>query len=240
VKILVYCDTFRHVRRFATEFAAEPELDLHYLVAPQPKETRLRYTLRQLVHGAYAVIVDRSFALFRLALAGRLIVCGEPLNAPASVACVRRLGPDIALHSMDIIYRDAIIAASGMGILNAHIGLLPAFRGRSVFEWSLLYGRPTGVTVFFVDAGVDTGARIVSFYPVEPDARETLIQVKTRLFHLAPAMYCRALAHIRARMPFRANDTAQGRRYYVMSRLLLRGAAAALAQRREFHNPEVS
>src|SRR5205823_2979375 len=42
-------------------------------------------------------------------------------------------------------------------ILNAHMGLLPAFRGMNVVEWAALEGTHVGCTVHWIDSGVDTG-----------------------------------------------------------------------------------
>jgi len=45
------------------------------------------------------------------------------------------------------------------GIVNLHASLLPRYRGAAPIQWALLRGeRVTGVTTFFIDTGVDTGA----------------------------------------------------------------------------------
>jgi methionyl-tRNA formyltransferase len=44
-----------------------------------------------------------------------------------------------------------------LGVINAHLALLPEIRGMSSPEWSLLRGVPLGVTIHFIDAGIDTG-----------------------------------------------------------------------------------
>lgn len=221
MKIVVYCDTFRHVARFAREFAAGGGHELYYLTARRKRESMLHFAARQFVHAAYSVVVDGNVRLFRLGLARRLIVCPAPLECAGSVERVRRLAPDIGLHSMEVIYRDPVIAASGMGILNAHIGMLPEFRGRSVFEWSLLYGQTTGSTVFFIDSGIDTGNKIVAFFPVSEFPGTTLAEAKRHLFSLAPRLYREAVERIQCGALSRVNDRAQGKRYYVMSKLFL-------------------
>jgi methionyl-tRNA formyltransferase len=42
--------------------------------------------------------------------------------------------------------------------MNAHMGLLPAYRGMNVAEWAALEGAPVGCTVHLIDTGIDTGA----------------------------------------------------------------------------------
>src|SRR5687767_9663856 len=103
MKVAVYCDTFRHSKRFERVFADQRGHDLYYVVAPLPGESLRGFAMRQLMHAAYAVLVDRHVGLFRLAARRRLVVCREPIHAAASVAIVRRLSPDIALHSMGVI-----------------------------------------------------------------------------------------------------------------------------------------
>jgi methionyl-tRNA formyltransferase len=44
-----------------------------------------------------------------------------------------------------------------LGVLNAHLALLPEIRGMNSPEWSLLYEVPLGVTIHFMDTGIDTG-----------------------------------------------------------------------------------
>jgi Formyl transferase len=237
MKIVVFCDTFRHVARFARAFADAGEHELHYLTARRMGESMVRFAARQLVHATYAILIDRNFRLPGLGLAGRLIVCPGPLTRAESIERIRRLAPQIGLHSMEVIYRDPVIAASGMGILNAHIGMLPDFRGRSVFEWSLLYGRTTGTTVFFIDGGIDTGSRIVAFFPVAAFPGKTLASAKRHLFSLAPRMYRAAIDLVGQGAPMQVNDTSQGKRYYVMSGLFLRAVENAF--RATEHDPRM-
>jgi phosphoribosylglycinamide formyltransferase 1 len=58
-------------------------------------------------------------------------------------------------------------------VINVHPSLLPAFPGLHAIEQALAYGvKVFGVTVHFVDAGVDSGA-VISQQAIElPDARE--------------------------------------------------------------------
>src|SRR5436305_11718144 len=98
---------------------------------------------------------------------------------------------------MSVIYRRPAIEAFRLGILNAHIGLLPRYRGRSVMEWSLLNGDPTGVTTFFVDEGIDTGARIVLRQHVDVYDCPEVDDAKRYLFSLDGAMYAEALRRLR-------------------------------------------
>jgi methionyl-tRNA formyltransferase len=120
-----------------------------------------------------------------------------------------------------VIYREPVISAFRLGILNAHIGILPEYRGRSVAEWSILQGDRTGVTVFFIDSGIDTGARIVLREFVSPDGKNSVAELKKMLFGCGARLYRQATEALMS-PDFRCdrNDTPKGRRYYVMSKML--------------------
>jgi methionyl-tRNA formyltransferase len=54
--------------------------------------------------------------------------------------------------------RKEALAAPGLGFINVHFSLLPAYRGAAPVQWALIRGETaTGVTVFWLDEGMDTG-----------------------------------------------------------------------------------
>lgn len=56
------------------------------------------------------------------------------------------------------IARPELLATPGRGVLGMHPTLLPEGRGRAAVPWAILKGLPeTGVTLFQLDEGVDTG-----------------------------------------------------------------------------------
>jgi phosphoribosylglycinamide formyltransferase-1 len=68
---------------------------------------------------------------------------------------------------------DAFIARFRDRILNVHPSLLPAFRGVRAMEQALEYGvKVFGVTVHFVDEGVDTGAIVLQAAVDLPEATD--------------------------------------------------------------------
>jgi hypothetical protein len=79
------------------------------------------------------------------------------LDSPAGRALIARLGMDLAVHAGAGILRESVLAAPRLGTLNAHMGLLPYYRGRNVAEWAALNGDPVGCSVHVVDRGIDTG-----------------------------------------------------------------------------------
>jgi hypothetical protein len=151
---------------------------------------------------------------------GRLIILQRPLDDSTSIERVRALQCDLGLHAANVIYREPMISAFRLGILNAHIGILPKYRGRCVVEWSVLQGDPTGVTVFFIDSGIDTGSRIVLREFIPSNGWKTVGTLKNMLFGCDARLYRKALeALMQPGIQFEINDILKGRRYYVMSKM---------------------
>jgi hypothetical protein len=153
---------------------------------------------------------------------GRLIFLDRSLDDVPSSERLRALQCDVGLHAANVIYREPTISAFRSGILNAHIGILPQYRGRSVVEWSVLQGDPTGVTVFFIDSGIDTGNRIVLREFIPSNGWKKVGALKNMLFGCDARLYRKALEALMSReFRFESNDIAKGRRYYVMSRMFV-------------------
>jgi phosphoribosylglycinamide formyltransferase-1 len=80
----------------------------------------------------------------------------------AIVAWLRERGVElVVLAGYMQLVSPAFLAAFPRRVINVHPSLLPAFPGIDAIGQALAYGaRVTGVTVHFVDEGVDTGAII--------------------------------------------------------------------------------
>ncbi len=72
---------------------------------------------------------------------------------------LHRLSPDlVAVAAFGQILPKAVLEAPPLGCLNVHPSLLPKFRGAAPINWTLIRGeRVTGVTIMFMDEGMDTG-----------------------------------------------------------------------------------
>jgi methionyl-tRNA formyltransferase len=80
-----------------------------------------------------------------------------PLDSADTVATIKALAPDLGIHAGAGLLRRPLIDAFRLGVLNAHMGVLPAYRGMNVAEWAVLEGAPVGCTVHLIDSGIDTG-----------------------------------------------------------------------------------
>lgn len=65
-------------------------------------------------------------------------------------------------------------------ILNCHPGILPRYRGVGSCEWAIYENGPLGVTVHYIDSGIDTG-EILHREHAEPHAGESLETYRKRL-----------------------------------------------------------
>lgn len=71
-----------------------------------------------------------------------------------------------------------------LGTFNLHASLLPNYRGAAPINWAIINGETkTGVTTFFIDDKIDTGAMILSS-ETEISASENAGQLHDRLMHL--------------------------------------------------------
>lgn len=107
--------------------------------------------------------------------AGRgMKLCCAPVNALAGELCLQAYKPATRaeLHSViaelkpDLgvvvaygrLIPEETLALARLGFLNVHFSLLPKYRGAAPVQWALINGeKVTGVTLFWLDRGMDTG-----------------------------------------------------------------------------------
>ncbi len=87
------------------------------------------------------------------------------LTSSASLDCLRAEAIDLIIHAGAGILRAPLLAVPRLGVLNAHMGVLPRYRGMNVAEWAAWEDGPLGATVHWIDPGIDTG-RIIRIAPV--------------------------------------------------------------------------
>jgi methionyl-tRNA formyltransferase len=85
------------------------------------------------------------------------------VNAPQSLDAIRRLRPDLLVSvAGNQIFRRPLIELAPKGCLNLHTALLPKYRGLMPTFWALKNGESeTGVSVFLIDEGIDSGPIVV-------------------------------------------------------------------------------
>jgi methionyl-tRNA formyltransferase len=102
-------------------------------------------------------------------------------NSPHTVAQLKEWSPDVAIFTGGNILRDRLLKVPRLGILNSHLALLPEIRGMSSPEWSLLREVPLGITIHFVDNGIDTGPILLRREFLRAEECNSLVDLRNRM-----------------------------------------------------------
>lgn len=91
------------------------------------------------------------------------IKLAKGVNHPESIRIVKSFRPDLFVSlAGNEIFKQPLIESANYGIINLHSALLPKYRGLMPSFWVMRYNEViTGVSVFFVDEGIDSGPIIV-------------------------------------------------------------------------------
>jgi folate-dependent phosphoribosylglycinamide formyltransferase PurN len=150
-----------------------------YTTRVSPKFARLAGTWRARGFAPALVVIETGDASVGRRLARRLrrradesiricrrlgwrAVTAPAINTPEAVAAIARTDPLVAVSAGAGILRQDALALPRLGTLNAHMGMLPGYRGMNVAEWAAFNGDRVGSTVFWLDRGIDTGPIIVT------------------------------------------------------------------------------
>jgi methionyl-tRNA formyltransferase len=135
------------------------------------------------------------------------------LKAPAAREAFEAARADLGvLAYVTQIVPEPLLALPRLGSICFHPSLLPRYRGGSAIPWQLIRGETTtGVTVFWPDAGIDTGAILLQrAAPAGPDDTAGGLYYQT-LFPLGVDVVVESVALIAAgRAPRVPQDEALG------------------------------
>ena len=108
-------------------------------------------------------------------------ILAKNVNAPEYLEQVRQYDCDLFVSmSFNQIFRIEIINIPRYKTINCHAGKLPFYRGRNILNWALINDeKEFGITVHYVDEGIDTGDIILQrTYPIDDnDDYQTLLEV---------------------------------------------------------------
>nr|MBI3611653.1 hypothetical protein [Nitrospirota bacterium] len=84
------------------------------------------------------------------------------VNDPIEIDLMTSLKPDVIIDYGSGIVRKPLIERFDGRIINQHLGLSPYYRGAGTNFWALVNREPeyAGVTIHYLDAGIDSGAII--------------------------------------------------------------------------------
>lgn len=83
----------------------------------------------------------------------------EKASSPEFIAELENLNPDlIVVIAYGQILKKNLLEIPKYGCINVHVSLLPKLRGAAPINWAIINGdKKTGVTIMFMDEGLDTG-----------------------------------------------------------------------------------
>jgi methionyl-tRNA formyltransferase len=103
------------------------------------------------------------------------------INSQDFLAKVKKYHCDLFVSmSFNQIFRSQIIGMPRLKTINCHAGKLPFYRGRNILNWALINDeKEFGITVHYMDEGIDTGDIILQrVYPItDADDYQTLLQL---------------------------------------------------------------
>ena len=87
----------------------------------------------------------------------------ENVNSESFINRMKKHEADIFVSmSFDQIMKSKLYSLPTLGSINCHAGKLPLYRGRNILNWVLINDeKEFGITVHYIDDGVDTGDIIV-------------------------------------------------------------------------------
>ena len=120
----------------------------------------------------------------------------DTLKDPAVHEALAALKPDLFVVVAFKILPKALLDVPRIGSVNVHASLLPKYRGAAPIHWAIVNGETeTGVTIFFLNEGVDTGGILMqASTPIAED--ETTGDVYRRLMHLGAETLGKAIYQI--------------------------------------------
>jgi folate-dependent phosphoribosylglycinamide formyltransferase PurN len=217
---------FHQFMQASSTWDFHPDLVLIDSPTPTPLRRRMRNRLKRLyspvsrskssLPGATAVteLDVAGFCLTNDILSTRILV-----NSEEAVRMVREHKIDLLVYlGGGGILKPSIIGAPTLATLNAHMGLLPPYRGMNVTEWSLWNNDAVGCTVHLIDRGIDTGDIILISY-VEVTGEETVAKARERVDEAQIAQLSEVLRYTLAAgsLPPRSPQSAEsGLQYFTM------------------------
>lgn len=162
--------------------AAAAELSLEAVVTAPPRPAGRRAVLASTAVGA------------RAAAMGLPLVTPERLRDPAFLEALAALGPVVGvLADYGKLLPTAVLDLPHHGILNLHPSLLPRHRGATPIPAAILAAdAETGVSLFRMDPGMDTGPLVASERtPLDPG--EDAPHLEARLARLAASLLARSI-----------------------------------------------
>lgn len=132
------------------------------------------------------------------------------------ITLIKSIKPDwILLAGWRDIVPDNVYAIPKLGAANIHSTCLPEGKGFSPYNWSILLGlKTTGVTLFKLDEGIDTGFILAQKKGIPIDERETYGSLAKKMIQPAVELVKEVVISLDSNKPLPTIKTGSKESYY--------------------------
>lgn len=145
---------------------------------------------------------------------------------------LKKLSPDIVVLGGSRILKKNIIDIPRIGILNAHPGYLPNYRGVDVIPWAVYNGDNVGVTVHLIDEHIDSGL-IIDRQFISIEQGDTIESLKKKTEILSGKMIADSLIMLNkeGKMDYVIIANDNGTIYHMMPKKVLKETRMQLSEK---------
>lgn len=120
----------------------------------------------------------------------------ENVNSPETIAAIKDAQCDILIHLSPQILKSEIISTPSIGVINKHLAFIPTYRGCfTPFRAYMSGDNQYGVTLHWVDEGIDTG-EIINVGVVTKNGNESLAKIVHKQNELACDLIVQSIKEI--------------------------------------------
>ena len=136
-------------------------------------------------------------------------------NNKENVKLLKSLNVKLIVLGGANLLKSEIIECAPRGILNAHPGLLPEYRGMDIVGWSILNGDSVGSTCHFIVPAADAGP-ILLRRVLQYEKGDSLLDIRIKNTKLCAELMTEAVKNLENIKP-QPQDLSKGKRYFPMS-----------------------
>ena len=137
-------------------------------------------------------------------------------NSQTCVDLLNSLDIDLFAIASAPILKEYVFSKAKKGCLNAHPGWLPKYRGLGANAYALERGDLPGISIHFIDAGIDTG-KIILREKIDVLRKDTVAKINDRAVVRGAELMGQAILEIEAdKLVFQKINEPMGEMYYAM------------------------
>lgn len=120
--------------------------------------------------------LKKSFGLVDKSIGMSKIINISSVNSDTAMRMLKEINPDLVIINGIRIISERIFNCVPAKFINLHMGITPLYRGVQGAYWALVENnqKACGVTIHFVDSGVDTG-KILQQGLIKPEPEDNLV-----------------------------------------------------------------